>query len=96
MGHVSSQSTTPPRSHRADAGDSRIKDSGEQYDDRIVEVKWDGERETWVMMRIRTDKPHGNYKGTVEKIIISIRDGVELDAVRISRPCSLCWKPLAD
>lgn len=58
-----------------------MKSSGEQYDDRIVEVKWDAERETWLIMRIRNDKPHGNYKGTVEKIIFSIRDGVELDAV---------------
>jgi mRNA guanylyltransferase len=60
---------------------SRIKESGDQYDDRIVEVHWDTDRETWKIMRMRDDKPDGNHKSIVDKILISIRDGVEIDAV---------------
>jgi mRNA capping enzyme, C-terminal domain len=63
---------------------SRIKDSGEQYDDRIVEVHWDPAVECWRMMRFRDDKPNGNHRSVVEDVIQSIRDGVEKEAVRVS------------
>ncbi|TFY57978.1 hypothetical protein EVJ58_g6686 [Rhodofomes roseus] len=56
-----------------------LKRSGEQLDDRIVEVHWDPTRERWRMMRFRDDKPAGNYKTVVEAIIKSIADGVEKD-----------------
>jgi mRNA guanylyltransferase len=59
-----------------------MKQTGEQYDDRIVEVCWDTERDTWRIMRIRDDKPAGNHKSIVDKILVSIRDGVEIEAVR--------------
>lgn len=58
-----------------------LKRAGEQLDDRIVEVHWDPVNEHWRMMRFRDDKPAGNYKTVVEKIIKSIADGVEKEQV---------------
>ena len=63
----------------------RLKASGEQLDDRIVEVHWDAELNAWRMMRFRTDKPHGNHKSVVDAIIKSIADGVEKEQVRTAR-----------
>lgn len=68
-----------------DADARRMKDSGEQMDDRIIEVSWDAERGTWKMLRIRDDKPHANHKSIMEKILVSIEDGVEIDAVSRAR-----------
>jgi mRNA guanylyltransferase len=61
----------------------RLKKSGEQIDDRVVEVHWDQAVSRWRMMRFRDDKPHGNHRSVVENIIQSIADGVEKDAVRL-------------
>lgn len=58
-----------------------MKISGEQYDDRIVEVHWDAYVKGWRMMRFRNDKPNGNHKNVVENIITSIADGVEKQTV---------------
>jgi mRNA guanylyltransferase len=58
-----------------------MKLSGEQYDDRVVEVHWDPARSHWRFMRFRDDKPNGNHRNVVENIIQSIADGVEKDAV---------------
>lgn len=60
-----------------------MKVSGEQFEDRIVEVHWDPTVEGWRMMRFRDDKPAGNHIKTVESVILSIRDGVDKDVVRI-------------
>ena len=63
----------------------RLKSSGEQVDDRIVEVFWE-KPGRWRMMRFRDDKPHGNHKSVVENIIRSIVDGVEKEDVRNISP----------
>ncbi|GAA5970846.1 hypothetical protein JCM21900_000296 [Sporobolomyces salmonicolor] len=55
------------------------KASGEQYDDRVVEVVWDKQRETWKLLRFRDDKYEGNYKTVVASIIKSIQHGVEAE-----------------
>ena len=59
---------------------TRMKSSGEQFDERIAEVVWATypDREPhWRLMRLRDDKPEGNYIDTVESICRSIADGVE-------------------
>lgn len=61
---------------------SRMKMSGEQIDDRIVEVHWDAHSSHWRMMRFRDDKPQGNHRTVVENIIQTIIDGVEKESVR--------------
>ncbi|KAH6894975.1 mRNA guanylyltransferase [Coprinopsis sp. MPI-PUGE-AT-0042] len=71
----------------------RLKLSGEQIDDRIVEVHWDLSLNRWRMMRFRDDKPNGNHKSVVDKIIQSIADGVEKDAL-LARSSAIrtAWK----
>ncbi len=59
----------------------RLKQSGEQIDDRVVEVHWDPENAHWRMMRFRDDKPNGNHVSVVGNIISSIADGVEKEEV---------------
>ena len=71
----------------------RWKRSGEQYDDRVVEVVWDQARSTWRLLRFRDDKYEGNYKSVVASIIRSIEHGVEAEqlvahAARIKK----AWK----
>ncbi|PSR83085.1 hypothetical protein PHLCEN_2v5889 [Hermanssonia centrifuga] len=58
-----------------------LKSSGEQLDERIVEVHWSPELDGWRMMRFRNDKPNGNHKNVVDNIIKTIADGVDKDAV---------------
>lgn len=57
------------------------KRSGEQYDDRVVEVVWSKELDSFQFMRFRDDKNEGNYKDVVTSIIRSIQDGVEAEGV---------------
>lgn len=61
---------------RADNG--RMKETGEEYDGRVVEVTWDMKRGGWRMFRFRDDKPHGNHAKTVRSVLHSIEDGVEI------------------
>lgn len=53
-----------------------------QYDDQVVEVTWAAEQQTWKILRVRDDKPHGNHAKTVQSILLSIQDGVEAEEVR--------------
>lgn len=73
--------TSPPPHSRCSTltTSDRLKASGEQLDDRVVEVHWDKALGAWRMMRFRNDKPNGNHKSVVEAIIKSIADGVEKD-----------------
>ncbi|KAF5330294.1 hypothetical protein D9619_005339 [Psilocybe cf. subviscida] len=70
-----------------------LKKTGEQADDRVVEVHWDPSISRWRMMRFRDDKPHGNHKSVVQNIIQSIADGVEKDAL-LARTSAIrtAWK----
>ena len=61
-----------------------MKESGTQFDDRVVEVVWDFSVKNWKLMRIRDDKTHGNHKDVVKSVIESIIDGVEVDIVSVS------------
>lgn len=58
-----------------------MKESGEQYDDRVVECFWDAEEDTFKFHRFRDDKEFGNHVSVVGKIMASIRDGVQLETV---------------
>ncbi|KAF8912102.1 mRNA capping enzyme [Gymnopilus junonius] len=70
-----------------------LKKSGEQVDDRIVEVHWDPSLSRWRMMRFRDDKPNGNHRSVVENIIQSIADGVEKEALlERSNVIRTAWK----
>ncbi|TEB39643.1 mRNA guanylyltransferase [Coprinellus micaceus] len=74
----------------------QMKMSGEQIDDRIVEVHWDPSLQRWRMMRFRDDKPQGNHKKVVDNIIQSIADGVEKDALLArSNAIRNAWKTRA-
>ncbi|KAF8891311.1 mRNA capping enzyme [Infundibulicybe gibba] len=79
--------------HVTDDEWDEMKRSGEQIDDRIVEVHWDTALGRWRMMRFRDDKPNGNHQNVVENIIQSIADGVEKDML-LSRSPSIrsAWK----
>lgn len=59
----------------------RWKASGEQIDDRIIEVVWDANHQNWRKLRFRTDKTDGNFTTVVQSVITSIKDGVEAPVV---------------
>ncbi|KAG8978443.1 Dcp1p-Dcp2p decapping enzyme complex alpha subunit [Tulasnella sp. 425] len=59
----------------------RMKETGEQFDDRVVEVVWNFAERNWKILRFRDDKKHGNHRDVVTSVIESIQDGVEVDAL---------------
>ncbi|KAI8351355.1 mRNA capping enzyme, catalytic domain-containing protein [Mortierella sp. GBAus27b] len=55
------------------------KSSSTRLDNRIVEVNFKPQERTWHFFRFRDDKEHGNHTSVVQKVVRSIRDGVEAD-----------------
>jgi mRNA guanylyltransferase len=53
-----------------------MKRSKLQYDDRVIEARWDPKREVWRLMRLRDDKTDGNHRDVVEKVVQTILDPV--------------------
>ncbi|PWY97781.1 mRNA capping enzyme, alpha subunit [Testicularia cyperi] len=86
----------------------QMVESGEQFDDRVVECVWciDPAPSTepyasrgvqlpprWRMTRIRDDKHHGNHRSIVDKILRSIKDGVDADELVHAAPAiRAAWK----
>ena len=60
-----------------------MKGRKEQYDDRIIEARWDFEQQVWRFMRIRSDKTDANHIGVVENIIKTIIEPVHQKDVRV-------------
>jgi hypothetical protein len=60
-----------------------MKKQEEQYDDRIIEARWDFEQHAWRFMRIRDDKPNTNHISVVESIIKTIIERVHQKDVRV-------------
>jgi mRNA guanylyltransferase len=59
-----------------------MKKSKIQYDDRVIEVRWDFSQHAWRFMRLRDDKPDGNHRDVVEKVVQTILDPVSQSDVR--------------
>ncbi|KDQ18621.1 hypothetical protein BOTBODRAFT_143523 [Botryobasidium botryosum FD-172 SS1] len=64
--------------HVGDEKWERMKESGDQYDGRIIEATWDKAEQNWKFLYFRDkEKKHADHASVVEKI----QDGVEEDAV---------------
>lgn len=66
-----------------------MKKTREQYDDRVIEARWDFGQQAWRFMRIRGDKPDANHISVVENVIKTILEPVEQKDV-----CVTLWFPL--
>jgi len=74
----------------------KMKASGEQYDDRIVEVAWNIKGQNWAFLRFRDDKESGNHISVIQSIIESIRDGVESpELIKSAAAVKTAWKARA-
>ena len=60
---------------------NRMKVTKEQYDDRVIEARWDFEQQAWRFMRIRDDKVDANHISVVENIIKTIIEPVHQEDV---------------
>ena len=58
-----------------------MKGTNEQYDDRVIEARWDFEQQAWRCMRIRDDKFDANHINVVKNIIETITEPVHLKDV---------------
>lgn len=60
-----------------------------QYDNKIIECRYDFERRTWELMRQRTDKSHPNALTTAENVCETMRNPITREVLLnvISRAC---------
>jgi mRNA guanylyltransferase len=70
---------------------SRAKIYKKQYDDRIVEARWDFEQQAWRLMGIRDDKRGANHISVVESIIRQLSS----QFIRKMCVCSFGFYPFA-
>ncbi|KAF9975355.1 Dcp1p-Dcp2p decapping enzyme complex alpha subunit [Actinomortierella ambigua] len=61
----------------SDAQWEQWKAANERLQGRIVEVVFSPQVQGWTFFRFRDDKLHGNHSSVVQKVVISIQDGVE-------------------
>lgn len=65
----------------------------DRLENRIVECNYSIERKGWTFMRFRDDKPDPNYIDIAQKIMRSIKDGVESEElVAAASDIRTCWK----
>jgi len=60
---------------------NRMKGTKHQYDDRIIEARWDLDQRAWRLKRIRDDKFDANHISVVESIIETIINPVRQEDV---------------
>ncbi|KAG0344206.1 Dcp1p-Dcp2p decapping enzyme complex alpha subunit [Podila humilis] len=70
--------------------------SSTQLQNRVVEVNYSPNDNTWRFFRFRDDKEHGNHSSVVQKVVQSIKDGVEREELRQAAPhIRAAWKERA-
>ncbi|KAH3688671.1 hypothetical protein WICPIJ_000362 [Wickerhamomyces pijperi] len=71
---------------------TELKELGEPLDGRIVECHKNVQGE-WKFLRFRDDKSNGNHKSTVDKVLVSIEDGVtKEELIKACAGLKAAWK----
>ncbi|KAI8601675.1 putative mRNA capping enzyme alpha subunit [Dissophora ornata] len=69
------------------------KATSTQLHNRVVEVNYSPNDQSWRFFRFRDDKEHGNHSSVVRKVVESIRDGVEAnDLLEAQDSIKAAWK----